>query len=296
MRTLGSLFVLLSILVAPALQGQGAKPDRRAIEDTSSSAATVRFRVACFNAWSLPLVSQQLSKRMARLPGALTALKPQVVCLQEMWSSAHRKRLVKQLGEGWHHTESPGGLLVLSRFPIEKTRSVRFPKVEGLSLEERLARKGFLEVILKTPVGRLRVVDSHLALRDPGGRQLRFLTDSLRRLDDLPLILAADLNVTATRGKHFRPGYAALRKQGLTDTDPPKKRADGVFLQRSVTRVGWPRPPGKGAPGWHPDYILFRSAEGGRLEQLAFRLALDTQATALSDHNLLLADFRLTTR
>jgi endonuclease/exonuclease/phosphatase family metal-dependent hydrolase len=237
------------------------------------------WRVASYNAWGVPF-SKDLAGRFRRLPPALLALEPDVICLQEVWAEPQREAIRVAL-EGRYRVAASrgGGLFLASRFPILEESFTAFPSFEGLSLVERLARKGWLEAVLDAPGGRVRVVTTHLALEGPRHLQLEVLARHLDARRDLPVVLAGDLNTSATDASFRR-----LVEAGWRDARDVERAADGAPAPRAPTRVGWPR---SGRPGgWSPDHVLLRDG----LSALRTRLALDTPEAALSDHNLLLVD------
>ncbi|PKN55042.1 MAG: hypothetical protein CVU56_23380 [Deltaproteobacteria bacterium HGW-Deltaproteobacteria-14] len=261
----------------------------------------LELRVASFNAWLLPFASRDLGDRLDRMPAAIDALAPDVLCLQEAWFPFQRDDLEAGLEHRLPYASyGGGGVALLSRFPIVEERFHAFADDEALSITERMGGKGVFEVVLRTPAGPLRVLDTHLALdRGAGGghaRQLDQLRGHLGARPELPTVLCADLNMRATEAGALVPGYAALLAAGYTDTIAPVKQPDGAFAQRPTTRVGWPRAERRGR-GWSPDFVLFRGAAAGgpALTLLGARVTLDTAETALSDHNLLLADLALGT-
>ena len=281
------------LLLFTALLVPGARADVR------PEPRRINLRVGCFNAWLIPIVATDRSARLKRMPAALRALAMDVLCLQEVWTAGDQRTLSKALAKEFPHAlRGGGGLMILSRYPIVERAWVRFPHYKGLPLQEQLARKGLLEAVVRTPVGRVRVVTSHLALAfgadNPRSKQLAFLLRRLAKQRDLPLVLAADLNTWPVRDGQLTPDYLALVRAGLTDAKPPRRGADGRYDPGTPTRIGWPRPRLKPTRGYYyPDHVFFRSTSVQPLALRRFQLTLDEAATALSDHNLLLSDFAL---
>ncbi len=207
-----------------------------------------------------------------------------------------REKLIDGLAPDYVAGRSDGGgLLVLSKLPILSERFTPFPPSSDLMLPEWLARKGMLEVVVATPAGPVRIVTGHLALafgeENPRTRQLHFLLDRLEDRRDLPLILAADLNTpSAWRGRLF-PDYQAILDRGFSDTKPPTQLENGRWDPGPPTRVGWPR--GTARRGYHPDQLLVRDGTSGAVRILGSRITMDSPRTALSDHNLVLADLEI---
>jgi endonuclease/exonuclease/phosphatase family metal-dependent hydrolase len=234
------------------------------------------------------------------MPAAIRALDPDVVCLQEVWTARTRAALVEALGPDLSAAQSDrGGLLLLSRWPIREEAFTPYPVTEGLSVVERLAGKGVLDVVVETPAGPLRVVSTHMVAFDVTSREagLPVLLEVVARRPDLPLVLAGDFNLRRLASDHdaLSPSYRRLLDAGCTDAAPPRRSEDGGWEELDNTHVGWPRREGD-AGWWRPDHVLFRSAEDAELRLVACRMALHTPETALSDHNLMLAELRLLRR
>jgi endonuclease/exonuclease/phosphatase family metal-dependent hydrolase len=249
------------------------------------------------NVWAIPLVSDELGERMRRLPAALRAFDPDVICLQEAWDPIWRGRIERALAPEYASAGSAsGGLLLLSRLPILEEGFTPFPPFPGLGLAERMAGKGILQARVKTGEGEVRIVTAHLALAfgadNPRTRQLRWLLEHMEAWRDLPLIVAADLNTPPAREGAWFPDYGEILDRGFVSAHPPVLREDGRWDPGPPTRVGWPRPR-RVTRGFWPDHVLFRDGATGALRVVAFRIELDEPDTALSDHNLLLADLAL---
>ncbi len=234
---------------------------------------------------------------MRRMPTALSAFDPDVICFQETW--AHEEALAGAFADLPHATHADGGLMTLSRYPIVSSTFTAFPRYPGLSVVERCSGKGVLDSVIRTPAGDVRIVNSHLSLDlEPGSppscAQLDFLVQRVNARKDLPVILAADLNTPAVRDGARSPEYLSLtHTAGLADAKPPRHRGGENFDPGPATRVGWPRTFEAILYKWAPDYLMFRDGPALGLELLDFQLELDTPETALSDHNLLVATLAL---
>lgn len=287
---LRTIAALGAVLVTTSVPAQGPTESTGTGLDAGSAGTVVR--VASYNTWGLPVASQALVERYRRLPAALLELKADVLCLQEVWTGALRKKILDGLGDGWHATGMPrGGLLTVSRLPVSGEEFVALPVAKHMPVEERLAGKGILSVVVATPAGPLRLVNSHLSHGDHENIQRRFLNDHVAKSKDIPIVLGADVN-TAPDDHDFQ----ALLRGGFADAMPMREIEGGRRIPWPPTRVGWPRPESGEVFGWRPDCVLYRSGGQGSLELRSIRLALDTAATALSDHNLLLAEFRLSVK
>lgn len=218
------------------------------------------------------------------------------MCLQEVWVDRHRNQLARALKDKLpHEIQSQGGLMVLSRLPILWSKFTPFPTHEALSFVEKMAGKGLLEVVVETESGPVRVVASHLSLdRSRGAKghaaQLDFLIERLRHDTETPTVICADLNMAAARGGVITDRYQQLLDAGFRAAKHPERTPEGRYLRRPTTREGWPR---TGRRGWDPDYVLYRAGKNLDVSVGRFEIALDTAKDALSDHNLLVADFLL---
>jgi endonuclease/exonuclease/phosphatase family metal-dependent hydrolase len=140
-----------------------------------------------------------------------------VICLQEVvWR--RNRRLLQGLLPSYPHAASKayglalmGGLLTLSRWPIESRRFEVYRRRGwwgGLPAGDRLLRKGFLATWVQAPWGPLLVVNTHLLANydkdwSPQNRHAQHERDELNQLaaflaavdPDLPIVVAGDFNV-----------------------------------------------------------------------------------------------------
>lgn len=286
------LLLLLCVLLLPACGEPVAEP-------VGSEPTGTTFQVACLNVWAVPLAARDLDLRFGRLLPALRTLAPDVVCLQEVFLESTRRRIVDGLGDDYAFTPgTAGGLLIASRFGVESSAFAPYPEDGRLRLAERLARKGFLEAVLPTPAGRLRVVTTHLAAEfsEDGARKAQqdVLLEHLATRTDLPLLLAGDLNTLVVRANGPTPTWRAFEGLGFVHAEPPRRAEGGGWRTATPTRVGWPRDGRLGS--WAPDHVLVRGSGAVDATFLAYAVTLDTLETAVSDHNLLLATVRLVPR
>lgn len=281
--------LLVLLLALPASAEDGAPVQVR---------PPVRIIIASYNVWLIPIVAQAYESRKARIPGALRTQDLDVVCIQEAWLATDREALADACKRDFpHRAMGGGGLMILSRYPMTRSAFTAFPVYPGLSLPERVAAKGLLEAELDTPAGPLLVVTAHLALAfgpdNPRSAQQRFLLAHLAKDRRMPTVLAADLNIPPVEAGALTPDYRALLQAGLTDAKPPRRLPDGRLDPGPPTRIGWPRPEVRPTTGYWPDHVLYRSSATGALRLRSFRQALEQRVTALSDHNLLRAEFLL---
>lgn len=175
----------------------------------------IDLEVMSYNIWNLPLLTPRGSfKRMQKIAFFLKEVSTDIICLQEVWSLRTRKLLTETL-ENVYTTKSNnvihrmyrkwldfssqhGGLFTLSKFPIISEKFIRFG-VAGPFWTEWIGDKGFLETILNTPWGVLRVINTHLHQPLPSIRyqQLKNIFSYLEADQETPTIVAGDFNQDA---------------------------------------------------------------------------------------------------
>jgi len=171
------------------------------------------LRVVGWNTWGVPYRDDHEALRSAGAE-ALAALAPDVVALQEVWAEDDAQAFAEVLDaaglvhEVHHASDAPlgrgsSGLMVASRFPI---RSSRFTPFRSGALPwwpwppDWYATKGILEVVVDTPEGPLRVMNTHLhAAYDSGKHEAERLGQTLelvRALEPttLPTVVLGDVN------------------------------------------------------------------------------------------------------
>jgi len=93
------------------------------------------IRVMTLNCWGLKYISKQRGPRLAEIGRRIAAASPafHVVALQECWCQddylaiRRQTRLVLPYGKFYHSAAFGGGLVVLSRWPLEESAMVRYP-------------------------------------------------------------------------------------------------------------------------------------------------------------------------
>jgi endonuclease/exonuclease/phosphatase family metal-dependent hydrolase len=302
----------LNLLTTPApLAPPAAAPENRPLGAHGHTKAPLPPRelgltVASYNAWLLPLASTDLRERTEAMGPALAAISADVICLQEVWdekaANAVRISLIERLPYG---IIAGGGLTTLSRWPILATRFVPYAQHPAMSLLERFAKKGYLVTVLATPLGPVQVVNTHMiweGRRAPQQSlaerahwaQVKELTDAVRHTVEYPTIVCGDFNHRAVDGDMPTDEFMAWLDVGFTDAAGTAAASDGRWAPRARTRYGYPRGPNVAPRGSDPDYILMRSGAKVNVSAVAFRHSLNTPETALSDHDLLIAELRLT--
>ncbi len=94
----------------------------------------MRLRVASLNAWALPdPLGESVSERMRAIGFELPRVAPDVIAFQEVWTASARRSLARSgrdagLSHAWCADDAlgAGGLLLLSRWPLENARLQRF--------------------------------------------------------------------------------------------------------------------------------------------------------------------------
>ena len=265
---------------------------------------TLALRVASYNAWLLPFASDDLIGRTAQMGPALRALEADVICLQEVWyqdsADAIRGALASRLHFG---IVAGGGLVTLSRWPIIGTEFIPFDEHPEMSMIERFAKKGWLVTVLMTPVGPIEVINTHLVWEGRNDKskeqrvhwaQLQALNRAVAHRREHPTIVCGDLNHRAIADGKPTDEFSLWLGNGFVDAAGSRPDGEGRWTTRARTRVGYPRGPHIAPRGGDPDYVLTRAGRQVAIVAKAFRQALDTADTALSDHNLLLVDLELT--
>ncbi len=215
-----------------------------------------------FNILDLPTFSEEeRQRRLGEIAVYLRGLDPDIVCLQEAWNIEHRDLLHTALGaDRYHrtnghlrralffiHLDTTGGLVIFSKFPITRNVFVPFKRMWNAALPEFFSRKGFLDVVLQTPRGPLRVVNTHLHQPAYFGdafmrrKQFASLLAHLDAADEaLPAIVAGDFNAhhIAAHEDFIEPMRAARLAQPASDGAlAPSFRPDNPFANRLADRL-----------------------------------------------------------
>jgi sphingomyelin phosphodiesterase 2 len=237
---------------------------------------SLRFSLVSLNVWALPFrIAERTDERIRKIGERMPAWDADVLALQEAWTGPSRAALAASARRaGYAHLFDPGGgLIVASRLPFE---SAQFQPYTLAGIATHVHRgdyqggKGFARVRLRTSVGPLELVDTHLhAQYEPDAEdtylghrtgQAVELAAALPRLD-APLVAAGDFNT-----REGRPEYRVLT--GLAGL-----RDGGVELDR--------REP-TSSSGNRIDYVFARDGGGVAVRPLA--LARISVPGELSDH------------
>jgi endonuclease/exonuclease/phosphatase family metal-dependent hydrolase len=142
----------------------------------------MQIRLGTLNAWALPEpLARDVSARIRAIGDRLTSLDLDVLAFQEVWTRESRRNLRLAgrragLPHCWDGEEASGalgagsgGLMVLSRFPIEQVHfesyALRGEVEQTVATGEYVSGKGFASLRLRTPVGPLALIDTHLHAR-----------------------------------------------------------------------------------------------------------------------------------
>ena len=134
------------------------------------------LKIITFNIWDLPLwFNKERKARVAKVADYLKATGADIICLQETWDRENQGLLRERMnpeyfcafGEKrskkyWLKSFSNfcGGMMIFSRFPISEEFFAPFFRYSSPC--EMFGHKGFLEAVVETPWGKMRVVDTHL--------------------------------------------------------------------------------------------------------------------------------------
>jgi endonuclease/exonuclease/phosphatase family metal-dependent hydrolase len=128
-------------------------------------------RVLSYNIWDLPLwFVKDRKNRMEALASYLAETGVDILCIQESWDIKSRflfRRVLEHSGYHYaggserHAWTGNGGVVTFSKFPIMSKKFSRFTPAAGHFIEMFTGR-GVLEIIVKTPEGLLRILNTHL--------------------------------------------------------------------------------------------------------------------------------------
>ncbi len=209
----------------------------------------IHVRVVTFNAWDMPAgMSDANGPRIEKIGAALGALKPDVVCFQELWIDQDAERVVADLAAAGlvHARRYPSGLVgsglqICSRFPIKESSFLRY-RCGGQAWKlwhcDFYGGKGIARVRVETPLGPLDVADTHMhAVYGDEAEYLATRTaealeaaEFLVEKDGVPLVLAGDLNAR----KGSLPFELLAHGARFTEL-PAEDRIDWVIARSGAT-------------------------------------------------------------
>lgn len=170
------------------------------------------LKVITFNIWDLPLwFNKERRERIAKVAAYLKSQEADIICLQETWDAENQHFLRDQMGPEYfcafgekrsqkywlkNFSNFCGGLMIFSKFPI--SAEYFSPFFRYYSPCEMFGHKGFLEAVLETPWGKLRVIDTHLHSWIFWGKKFRIrqLKKIMRYIEasKAPVVLCGDFN------------------------------------------------------------------------------------------------------
>ena len=253
------------------------------------------LRIGCLNVWGLPEpIGEDVIPRMKALVGALRESHLDLIAFQEVWTGAARTVLIeggREAGFAYHFASSApgGGLLLLSKLPLESTHFERFEfrgDLERLDRAEYLGGKGFLAARVATPAGKLWIIDTHLHARY---RDDDLPIDSAVRLAQMmqivafvrsqrePVIVAGDLNCeTGDAEFAIWTGLSGLRDVARSPAPFTVSRSNHYKRHRRTDK--------------RVDFVFARDGTETRLETVAHGLWMDAEfpiegrSRPVSDH------------
>ena len=270
----------------------------------TDSAGTIR--ILSINIWDLPIPLPFTSKRR-RLNDLLRRFPAEgadIVLFQEVFRPRFRQQMAAHLN-GYHadpflrasrrlgplRMDRTGGLVTLSRWPIEQARFIPARHFAGKKPDEQIGRKGWMWTTLATPAGSLHVANVHLyAGNSPRDARVRGLEvrHMLRSVpSDGPVLLAGDFNMAVgfEMPEHGPTGFDLMRRAGLDEV------ADGLsdgMATMSPSTNRWAN-----YVLWHrPDRRLTQVFTRGLSVVTPPRLALDDPP--VSDHYGLVVELAIT--
>ena len=266
----------------------------------------VKLRIATLNVWGLPSpLSPRPAARMRAIGAGLAEHALDAVCFQEVWSEGARDTLVRAgrdagLLHAWHPERQVGGggLLVLSRHPIESAEIVHYAlrgRPERVDHGEYYGAKGYARVRLATPAGPLTLIGTHLHARYArdvaheyvGHRvgQVAELALAAQQVDD-PLIVVGDFNFTERHIEH----RVLTGLSGLRDV------AAEAGARAPTVHGGNPFRRGSRKPDRRVDYVFARDASRSRWRTRSVTRIYDGVPEGLpgySNHDGVLAELEL---
>jgi len=269
----------------------------------------MQIRVATLNAWAPPEpLARDVSYRIQAIGEKLPDYHVDAIAFQEVWTAEARRELFRAgvraglvhawAGEGrsWLPGTQRGGLLVLSRWPIEEVRfeafAVRGEPERAVTNLEYLSGKGFVRLTLGTPDGPVGLINTHLHaghrrqahhyIPHRAAQAIQVAAGSAS--DQIPLVAVGDFN--------FREGEADYRiLRGLLSL-----RDVAVELDRRENTTLTSNPYRNGRNDRRKDFVFVRDgAHVGlstrRIERIFDDpLAIGGREGAYSNHAGLVAD------
>jgi len=267
------------------------------------------LRVLSLNTWGLPFgLARDLPRRTEALGAVLGASDADVVALQEVWTPRSRNHLRDAArGAGFEHAffvdraRANAGLVVFSRHPFVHGQASEFRvrgRAERVHHGDFWSGKGWLDVVLDTPGGELRLVNTHLhAAYADGGAKDDYTGERMAQVIELahglrdrrrPTLMVGDFNMH--EGSEEYDVWRALA--GVDDV------AVRLDARRDTVEVGHPYSSGPGEDQ-RIDYAFVRDGDAARLQPVAIERIFDQPIDLgghegrYSDHHGLRIDLEL---
>lgn len=242
---------------------------------TVAAVAPVELRLLTYNVFLRPRpvsFGDDTACRAARIGKLLAGGDADVVALTETFRAADVLTLSATAGSRFPYQalsqppgtgvlEIPGGLSILSRWPIESTRAITYSACHG-PVSDCVAAKGALWAVIRTSRStRLNVVATHLDAgswdgdRHARGKQLAELRSLIDQIDPAtgPVVVMGDFNIDSlgddteyselltslnVKGYEVTPS-STLNCKMTTDCDEPAepKRLDYIFASGHLRRL-----------------------------------------------------------
>ncbi|MDF1660817.1 MAG: endonuclease/exonuclease/phosphatase family protein [Planctomycetota bacterium] len=173
-----------------------------------------------FNIWGIPGTPHK-DLRLQAIPKALKEFKADIVAIQELWDPRDVPSFEAALKDvGFPYAKrfdglTGGGLLIASRFPIQKSAFREFALAgnpKAVQHGDYYAGKGIGAILLKTPFGPLAFINTHVHASYGGSEyeaeqisQLLEISDflgapelekksSIEWMNEVPIVLVGDIN------------------------------------------------------------------------------------------------------
>nr|WP_240956127.1 endonuclease/exonuclease/phosphatase family protein [Wenzhouxiangella sp. XN79A] len=258
--------------------------------------------------WTLFEPVPQVSERIAGFARFLGALDADVLAMQEVFVRGARRRLVEELCAAFPHAafaDSPSwvgnGLLTLSRHPIEDSAFQRFD--HDFLLVRPFATFGLLRTRIRLPGDRpLELFNTHLTagpFGDPERARVERMRDrQIRQLLEAAgpraprVVLTGDFNAGPEASIDNYRRFAAA---GFVDAfDRAEHHGSPLRTtwtpENSLTQSG----PHSSSPPQRIDHVFVHATAAPAVSRVTITEAVDPAGAPLSDHRLVLAEFRLT--
>ena len=273
-------FFALVFILSPKLQAQ----------DT--------LKIVSWNVFLRPaLLADDQNKRVDHIFKALLETSADVICLQELFSSAHRKRLRDSLKGTYPHYVNPGrrgfrlssGLMIFSKHKILDNDITYFTNKSGV---DKLAWKGVQSALIRYKDTTLLILNTHLQSGDKPEKQLvrsyqyRRFTTVLKTYFPYDYWVAGDMNTS-------------VDSAGFEHLQSACKAVEAVSIQSELKHTGNFRDNGfyknDSAQPTRIDFVLKKESSNWKNSSLRFTRPKITikkgQDLYLSDHAMVTSDF-----